>query len=130
MAWKAGIEGRQRRRGRREWGVRRLLCYPSVKCAVSRGTKHASSIFYHPTTRQTALGTKASSGLTLISIESQFLHPLMIQDSEVEDSKMDGLGGPSHGPAIFCAAGGAAVWHEIYGDIIRREEGERKKESP
>ena len=81
------LEDRDRRengRRERERGVRRLLCYPSVKCAVSRGTKHASSIFF--TTRQTASGTKDRSGPTLISMESQFLHPLMIQDSEIAHS--------------------------------------------
>ena len=65
----------------------------------------------------------------MISIESQFLHPLMIQDSEVEDSKMDGLGGLAMVQQFFCAAGGAAVWHEIYGDIIRREGGGGPRDS-
>ena len=61
-------------------------------------------------------------------IESSFA---FLQDSKVVDSSLKWMDfGASHGPAIFCAAGGAAVWHEIYGDIIRGEEGERKKESP
>ena len=89
----------------------------------------------HPffTTRQTASGTKARSGLTLLSMESQFLHPLMIQDSEVVHSsslKWMDLGALPWSSHFFCTAGGAvaaaAVWHEIYGDIIRGEEGRRR----